>query len=281
MAGLEPTNRGKALYKCNLTMILGKAPIYRASDLMLHWVDCLANPPELHILQVNPDTRDAIEAAARVLKLEDSVTVQFFHKGKPGSYICAYYQGAAFLDKATGKLEIVKEIIKTKDYDKLCFNNSKANAAGRFWLAEINIKAMAYGPSKYDPDSSLHEIGSRFVYGNGLAWSPDNITMYVNDCVAIKVFKYDFDVSMDSFGKPDGMQFVDCNVDSNQVIVFLPQGRHLRDIIFSARNMACTTWGRRNLDVLFIATGKDRRSTAKDNQGGHMFKYRAVGTRGM
>ncbi|KAL5340152.1 hypothetical protein BJX70DRAFT_407477 [Aspergillus crustosus] len=313
MSGLESIHGGSAWYKCDPAMILGEGPIYRASDSTLHWVDCLANPPELHILKVDPDTGGAI-GRSRILKLEDSVTVQFFRKDKQKSYICAYYQGVAFLDEETGKLDVVKEIIKTEDRDKLRFNDGGVDAAGRFWLAEIDIKAMAYGPNKlpdsygkplgrlwrYDPDGSLHEMDNGFVCGNGLAWSPDNKTMYVNDSVAMKVLSYDFDVESgaitgkklfidrrDSFGEPDGM-VVDTEgnlwiavFDSNRVMVFSPQGRHLKDIVFPARNMACTTWGGRNLDILFIATGKDKKPTAKaEDEGGHMFRYHAVGTTG-
>lgn len=189
MAGLDSIQGGNAWYRCDPPMILGEAPIYRASDSTLHWVDCLANPPELHILPLDPSTGDA-KGRARVLKLSDSVTVHFFRRNTPGSYICAYYQGVAFLDEETGRLDVVREIIKTEDRDKLRFNDGGVDCEGRFWLAEIDIKAMAYGPNKlpedygrpigrlwrYDPDGSLHEMDDGFICGNGLAWSPDNKT---------------------------------------------------------------------------------------------------------
>lgn len=176
-------------YKCDPPMILGEAPIYRAQDSTLHWVDCLAEPATLHILKVDPDTGDPI-GKARVSKLPDSVTVAFFRKNKPGSYICAYYQGVAYLDEATGELEVLKEIIPTNQRDELRFNDGGVDAKGRFWLAEIDKKAMAYGPNKlpasygkpkgrlwrYDPDGSLHLMEDGVICGNGLAWSPDNKT---------------------------------------------------------------------------------------------------------
>lgn len=185
----ESIDGGKAWYQCDPPMNLGEAPIYRASDSTLHWVDCLCEPPELHILKIEPDTGDA-QGRARVLRLEDSVTVAFFRRNHPGSYICAYYQGVAFLDEATGRLDIVKEIIPTSQRDLLRFNDGGVDAKGRFWLAEIDKKAMAYGPNKlpssygepkgrlwrYDPDGSLHEMEKGIVCGNGLAWSPDNKT---------------------------------------------------------------------------------------------------------
>lgn len=185
----ESTDGGTAWYKCEPPMNLGEAPIYRASDSTLHWVDCLCEPAELHILKVDPETGDA-QGRARVLRLDDSVTVAFFRKNHPGSYICAYYQGVAFLDEETGRLRVVKEIIPASQRDLLRFNDGGVDAKGRFWLAEIDKKAMAYGPNKlpssygepkgrlwrYDPDGSLHEMEKGIVCGNGLAWSPDNKT---------------------------------------------------------------------------------------------------------
>ena len=185
---------GKPFYKCDIPNVLGEAPIYRASDSTLHWVDCLQEPAELHILHVDADTglpdKSVNNGRARVLQLADSVTVAFFRKNKPGSYIGAYYQGVCFIDEKTGKLDVVKEIIPTDQRDNLRFNDGGVDAKGRFWLAEIDKKAMAYGPNKlpesygepkgrlwrYDPDGSLHQMEKGVICGNGLAWSPDNKT---------------------------------------------------------------------------------------------------------
>lgn len=190
MAGLESIDGGGVWFRCPKPMVLGEAPIYRASDSTLHWVDCLGEPPCLYILKVDPDTGDAI-GEPRVLPLEDSVTVTFFRKNKPGSYIAAYYQGVCFIDEQTGKMEVVKEIIPTDQRDQLRFNDCSIDAKGRFWLSEIDKPAMAYGPNKlpssygtprgrlwrYDPDGSLHlMLENGLICGNGLGFSPDNKT---------------------------------------------------------------------------------------------------------
>lgn len=168
-------------------MVLGEAPIYRASDRTLHYVDCLHDPAELHILQLD-EQGDAV-GKPRILSLSDSVTVQFFRENKPG-YICAYFQGVAFMDAQTGELEIIKEIIPTEDRGIRRFNDGGVDCQGRFWLAEIDRKALSYGFGKYpaengkpigrvwryDPDGSLHLMEDGLMCGNGLAWSPDNKT---------------------------------------------------------------------------------------------------------
>lgn len=188
MAGVESIDGGSKWYTCCERMVLGEAPIFRASDSTLHWVDPLSEPARLYILQV--DESGSPVGEARVLDLEDSVTVVCFRKDKPG-YIAAYYQGVCFIDEQTGKIEVVKEIIPTNQRDILRFNDGGVDAKGRFWLGEIDKKAMAFGAGasldnygtpkgrlwRYDPDGSLHlMIEGGIISGNGLAWSPDNKT---------------------------------------------------------------------------------------------------------
>ncbi|PGH33707.1 hypothetical protein GX50_03445 [[Emmonsia] crescens] len=309
-----PINGNGPFYKCDPAMVLGEAPIYRASDSTLHWVDCLTEPAELHILHVDPDT-GAAQGRARVLKLQDSVSVAFFRRGKPGSYIAAYYQGICFVDEETGKFEILKEIIRTDQRDEFRFNDGGIDAKGRFWLAEVDKKAMAYGANKlpasygepkgrvwrYDPDGSLHLMEKGYICGNGLSWSPDNKTMYINDSVGMLVYAYDFDLESGSIsnkrifidrrkahGEPDGM-VVDTQgnlwmavYDSSRIMVFSPDGKHLKDIILTARNVTCTTWGGRNWDLIFAATAKDPNPQSHEtDDGGHMFLYKPQdGSRG-
>jgi len=114
-------------------------PHMKTNTNFLEWVDALKEPPELHILHIDPET-GLPKGEARVLVLEDSVTVHYFRKDVPGSYICAYYQGVAFLDEKTGKLEIVKEIIPKEERGDRRFNDGGVDAKGRFWLAEIDKK---------------------------------------------------------------------------------------------------------------------------------------------
>jgi len=172
-------------------MVLGEGPIYRASDSTLHWFDCLSSPCELYILPVDPESGLPTGENARIIALADSLSVAAFRRNKPGSYIAAYYQGVCFLDEASGTFEVVREIIPTAERDIRRFNDGGVDAAGRFWLAEIDVKATSfdlenwpgsYGEPRgrlwrYDPDGSLHlMIPGGILCGNGVKWSPDNKT---------------------------------------------------------------------------------------------------------
>lgn len=188
------TAPSEPFYKCNPPMVLGESPIYRASDSTLHWVDCLITPPELHILHLDPTTHQPLGPSKRI-PLSDSVSVLFFRQSHPKSYICAYYQGIAFLDEDTGKLEVVKEIIPAQERGLRRFNDGGVDAKGRLWLAEIDVRAAAAVDAvasdegkervledlgepvgrlwRYDPDGTLHLMDRGVICGNGVGWSPD------------------------------------------------------------------------------------------------------------
>ncbi|TVY47878.1 putative sugar lactone lactonase [Lachnellula occidentalis] len=303
-------------------MVLGEAPLFRCcsnGNNTLHWVDPLKDPSELHILQLTPDS--SLPAGdAKTLVLEDSVSVMCFRKGRKGSYICAYYQGIAFLDEETGKLDVVREIIPKSERGDLRLNDGAIDAKGRFWVAEIDKKAAAMGPGnipssyepkgrlwRYDPDGTLHQMESGVVCGNGIGWSPDLKT------IGQKTWAYDFDLESGSISnrrvfvdfagsdmEPDGLVMdTEGNIwmavyGSSRVtyspplinkltkgtVVFDPSGKHIRDVVLSAKAVTCPTWGGENLDVLFVTTAQDK-GAGEEDEGGHVYRYvPPAGTRG-
>ncbi|KAJ5109366.1 hypothetical protein N7456_006041 [Penicillium angulare] len=295
-------------------MVLGEGVTYRASDSTLHWFDCLSSPSELYILPVDPQTGAATDSA-QITPLSDSITVAAFRQNKPGSYIAAYYQGVCFLDEATGKFDVAYEIIPSTERSIRRFNDGGVDAAGRFWLAEIDLEATAfpigklpadYGVPKgrlwrYDPDGSLHlMLTEGIICGNGVKWSPDNRTMYLNDSVGMKITALDFDLSTGNLsnqrtlvdfqgtkGEPDGMVLdSDGNLwvaiyGTSSIKAFTPEGKLLRQIKLPAMYPTCPTWGGKNNDILYITTGKDRTDNPDPNdEGGHMYMAHIPNVRG-
>ena len=68
-----------------------------------------------------------------------------------------------------------------------------------------------------------------------------------------------------------------------RVMVFDPTGKHLKDIKFdSVNNVACTTWGGKDFDILYVVSGKDKSAAAgADADGGHVFRFQPKGVKGM
>jgi len=64
-------------------------------------------------------------------------------------------------------------------------------------------------------------------------------------------------------------------------MVFDPLGKHLKDIVVPAYSPTCTTWGGKNFDIIFCASGIDRRPEANaTDEGGHMYKYKPATAKG-
>lgn len=300
---------------------LGEAPIYRATDSTLHFVDCNSN--QLLILSIDPSTTDPVypstlspddastqnpenksKTGLKILDLADSVSCHVFRKNHPGSYIVLYYQGFAFLDENTGKMDVLKEIIPTNERHLRRFNDGGVDPSGRFWGGEIDKTAASYGAGglpedygtpvgrlwRYDPDGTLTEIDTGYICANGLVWSPNKKEMFVNDSVGQKVYRYDYDdasgtisnrtVIKDFKGtkcEPDG-----CVVDKDgnlwmalwggyNVIQMDRTGKILQDIKFTASNMTCPTWGGEKLDTLFVTSAYEGE---KGDHGGQLFKFK-------
>lgn len=311
-------------YRFDRPNILGEGPTYRFSDHTLHFNDCLHQPCQIFILELDPETGEAkvpsdlsladtsvknyneSKSGLKVVEVSDSVTVQCFRKNHPGSYICLYYQGIAFLDEKTGKLDVLKEIIPKEDRSIRRFNDGGVDPAGRFWAAEIDCKALAMGAGglpenygeplgrlwRYEPDGTLKLMEKGLVCGNGIGWSPDLKTMYLNDSAAQLIFAYDYDnntgdisnkrIFKDFRGtihEPDGMVL---DVDGNLwiamfngycIMVLDSKGETIQEIKLPARCPACTTWGGKNNNIIYCVSAYNKfPDRPSDDEGGHLFK---------
>ena len=180
---------GPVWYRNNPANKLGESPIYRASDSTLHWVDIHSTPCTIHILPIDPITGDAV-GTARILEVPfDSITVIRFRRDVPGSYICGYRLGIAYLDEMTGEVEVLKELIEKEDREEMTMNDGGVDPQGRFWVGSVDLKALmavlggeklpkGYGEPRgklwsYEADGTVTVRQTGITCGNGIGWSPD------------------------------------------------------------------------------------------------------------
>lgn len=279
--------------------VLGEAPFYRPEDNTLHYVDPLANPPELHILSLD-------NMQLRILTLTDSISVASFRKDQPG-YIGARLFGFAFIDEQTGKIENLAQVLPESARGKLRFNDGASDSKGRFWAGTMDHQAMALplgSPGvtpagtlyRYDPDGSISQHETGIYCSNGLGWSADNKWMYFSDSYGGVVYKYAFDEEKGAIsdrtvfldfhseimsekyrgGEPDGMVMdTEDNVwmalwGKACVLCFSPEGKLLREITANGvPYMTCTGWAGKNLDLL-VCTSAHRNGLGGDD-GGKLF----------
>jgi sugar lactone lactonase YvrE len=185
---IETISSGPVWFRNTPPNQLGESPIYRASDSTLHWIDCFSTPCTLHILPVSPTTGDA-RGPARIVPIPStSISVIYFRKSVPGSYICGYKQGIAFLDEETGAVTVLKELFGKEMIGERSMNDGGVDPQGRFWIGEADIKALRAGMGG-DPleegygaprgrlwrysDGTCTAMDDGITCANGIGWSPD------------------------------------------------------------------------------------------------------------
>jgi len=156
-------------------------------------------------------------------------------------------------------------------------NEGKCDAAGRFWVASMNIQESQSTGSLWSigPDNLINRHLDGFIVGNGIGWSLDNRTMYFTDSHARKIYAFDFDLSSgqigerrcfavvpESAGYPDGLT-VDlddyvwsAHWDGGCVTRYKPDGTIDRRIPLPVPRPTSIAFGGRELDSLYITSAR-------------------------
>jgi sugar lactone lactonase YvrE len=172
-------------------------------------------------------------------------------------------------------------LLAEHDGESLFLNDLIADPRGRVYAGTVY-----WGPNGLEKTGKLYLIdgqGSARVVddgiqmSNGLAFSPDDRTLYYTDTLARVIYAYSVDPETGALSKkrvlaripaedgmPDGM-----TVDAegflwsaqwygSQVIRFDPEGKVERRIKLPVRQVASVMFGGRDLDELYITTASDR-----------------------
>ena len=168
------------------------------------------------------------------------------------------------------------------------FNDGKADASGRMWIGTIYEPRDAASAALYRwADASLDRIAGDITVSNGLAWSPDNATMYWADTKAHTIYACDFDAThgvpsnrrvfvrfpsrepnepLDQYGgRPDGAT-VDAEgcywvamFEGARVLRLSARGELLRTIHLPVRCPTMPCFGGPDLRTLYITTARENR----------------------
>lgn len=256
-------------------MQVGECPIWHVADAMLYWIDipgkavhCLTPACGAHRAWPTPTEPGCIA----------------FCSG--GGLLVALRSGLAILDTDTGAWTPVADA--PYDIGRLRFNDGRCDAAGRLWVGTI------YEP-RDRPAASLFSVEHGAVrdhflpatVSNGVAFSPDNRTIYRADTTSHTIFAFEFDLAngqlgasrvlrefprdtLDSYGgRPDGAA-VDCEgaywcamFEGGRVLRLSPTGKILREISLPARCPTMLAFGGPELRTLYITTARQNRSPAE------------------
>jgi sugar lactone lactonase YvrE len=161
------------------------------------------------------------------------------------------------------------------------FTNPRDGAVGpdgRFYAGSLNGQVLESSEGalwRLDHDGTYACIQNGLVLPNGISLSPDGRTMYVTEMWARRITAFDFDPRVGAVsrrrvlvtvpeeeGYPDGLI-----VDSDgflwsahwqgfRLTRYDPEGKKERQVAVPVPTATCMAFGGRDLDELFITTGK-------------------------
>lgn len=270
---------------------LGEGPCWNSGEGALYFVDALQ--PAIHRWHPVEGSRTWPMPAI----------VGSFAMRRSGGLIASLQTGFAAVDLASGAVEPLVDPEPEKPANIL--NDGKCDRRGRFWCGTRDGALTAPSGALYrlDPDFSVRRMDQGFIVSNGIAFSPDDRTMYFADSRAETVFAYDFDIeegaisnrrvffsTRDIDGRCDGATvdaegFYWCAlVHGGRIARVDPKGRFDRIIDMPVKHPTMCVFGGDNLDTLYVTSAASMLSEterAAAPQAGALFAIHGLGTKGL
>lgn len=248
---------------------VGESPVWDAQAQALYWVDIEGR--HIHRLDWTSGRQQSWNTAERVgcIALAD------------GGVVVAAMESGVFAVRLRNAPAVEVTLLApiTHPMPNMRFNDGRCDASGRFWISTMCMDMALAAPvgAWYCLDeqglSPAHCEG--LITPNGLAFSPDNTTMYFSDShpSVQKIWAFDFDLAQgrvgagrefldmtDLPGRPDGAA-VDgegcywiCGNDAGVVLRVDPGGTVLASVPVPVAKPSMCAFGGPGLDTLFVTS---------------------------
>lgn len=250
---------------------LGEGAIWDATRNCLLWVDIEGQT--LHLFDPATGHDRALPTGTRI-----GTVVPFTDT----EVVVALQSGIHRMNTATGQLTLLVNPITEPT---IRFNDGKCDPAGRLWVGtfDLNVRPGAASLYRLDPDGSLHTMMRNVTISNGLAWSPDQRTMYYIDSPTQAIQAFDYDHATGTItngrilveisradGEPDGMT-LDANGNLWVAIwggscvncYHASTGALLQTVRIAAPHTSSCAFGGPDLKTLFITSARQGLSEAQ------------------
>jgi sugar lactone lactonase YvrE len=170
---------------------LGECPVWSVDEQVLYWVDI--NAPALH--RFDPATgRDT------TMPMPEAIGCAAL-RARSGFVVAL--RGGIWLARRDGSLE---RKLAEAPYDPahVRFNDGRCDPQGRFFAGSMNEKRDANTAALYrlEGDGTIAQVLGRMMISNGLAWSPDGLTMYHSDTPTHTIHAYAYDAATGTPTRP-------------------------------------------------------------------------------
>ncbi len=276
----------------NTDAVLAEGPSWDADNDLLYWVDI--EGMKVHVYDPETDTDRSIDVGQRV----GAVAAR-----KSGGLVLAMHHGFYLLDLETEKLTPISDPEADRPNNR--FNDGKCDAAGRFLAGTLDFEEKEPLGAFYrmDTDRSVTKLFGDVTISNGLAWSPDNGTMYYIDTPKRRVDAFDYDIETGTpsngrtvveipagEGGPDGM------ASDSEGMIWVAQwggwkvsrwnpatGKLIGEIKMPVERVTACAFGGKDLDELYVTTARrdlDEEGMKKQPLAGKVFRVK-VGIKGL
>ncbi|XP_067677037.1 regucalcin-like [Haliotis asinina] len=284
----------------NVATKCGEGPHWEDSTQTLLFVDLDIGK----IFRYNPATRtnDMIQLNG---------CVGFVVPRSKGGFVIGLDRTFSTLDWNT---KTVSKIAEVEPGTNNRMNDGKCDSRGRLWAGTMSKTLEDFQGNLYclDTDGTVTKKVEKTCISNGLAWSPDDTTMYFADTTPRKVYAFNYDINTGDIsnkrvavdfdkvpefkGKvpsPDGMTI---DTDGNIWVACLGGGCmakfdprtgaalqqvHLPD----ASQITSAAWGGKNLDELYVTSLRkdipDSELHTVNSQAGSLFRVTGLGVKGI
>jgi L-arabinonolactonase len=268
--------------------ILGESPVWEPVEQHLYWTDVFGE--KIHRLAPSAGHVETTSLPCRVNSFG-------FREG--GGLIAANWTGLASIDLSTRAVDQLWTL--PSNQGGFFLNDGRCDRAGRYWAGSVCSTYDLPGARLYcmDPNKTVHEKPLGLLASNGLAFSPDDRTLYYSDSPTGIIWAFDFDLTdgvainrrvFAKMQRPDGAAvdidgcYWAASFGHSEIIRFTPDGSIDRRIQLPTSQISMCAFGGENLDTLFVTTGTFRLSleqAAEQPLAGSLFAITGLNTSGL
>jgi sugar lactone lactonase YvrE len=254
----------------NTNDVLGEVPRWHTGENALYWID--AFKPAVH--RFDP-------ASGQVESWTPPEKLGSFAPSAGGGLIIAGRNGFALYDPRSGKFERIADPENKAEENIL--NDGRCDSRGRFWVGSMTKTMKSASGKLYRVDKGrVDALDDDIWVSNGVAWSPDETTLYFADSHVHTIFAYDYDLAAGTIGKrrvfvdakgqagvPDGAS-IDAEgylwsamFDGGYIARFAPDGRLDRTVPMPVSRATACTFGGPDLRTMYVTTARFRLAPEK------------------
>ena len=172
-------------------MQVGECPLWHPEEAALYWVDI--GGKAIHKLHPKSGQHQSWSTPTEPAAIARSAS---------GGLLVALRSGFSRLDISTG--ELTQVVAAPYDTGTTRFNDGRCDAAGRFWVGTIYEPRDKQAAEMYCLERGKLRLAwsGGTTVSNGLAFSPDNHTMFHADTTSHAIRRHDFDLASGQVGTP-------------------------------------------------------------------------------